>query len=143
MNTHESVICFGKFEGTLLTRVPVSYLKWTVSSGCVGEVRLKDGTKVTIAEAAKAEIARRGERLGEVEISMHAIDRASLYYIPKFRLEHGNMEGLVSWLYRVTCEAWRQKKSGERQADGVWKIEYDRMKFVIEEMVVPILKTVE
>lgn len=142
MNTHDAIMTFGKYEGQRVTRVPVSYLKWAVSNRAETIIETKDG-RFPFHEVAKAEIQRRGERLENIEVSHHAIDRASLYFMPKFRLEHGHMEGLASWLARLSWEAWRDRKPGERQIDGTWKIERHGIKFIIEEMAVPVVKTVE
>lgn len=142
MNTHDAIMPFGKYEGQRVTRVPVSYLRWAVSNGAETIVETKDG-KFPFKDVAKAEIERRGERNQNIEVSHHAIDRASLYFLPKFRLEHGHMEGLASWITRLAWEAWKDRKPGDRQIDGTWKIESHGIKFIIEEMVVPVVKTVE
>lgn len=66
LNTHGVRLDFGKHSGELITRVPVSYLKWMV----------RNGTKSS--DLAAAELERRGTQTPEVEVSGHAIDRASL-----------------------------------------------------------------
>lgn len=142
MNTHDAIMTFGKYEGQRVTRVPVGYLKWAVANEASSIVETKDG-KFPFHEVARAEIERRGERLENIDVSLHAIDRASLYFIPKYRLERGHMEGIASWVGRLAWEAWQDRKPGERQIDGSWKIERNGIKFIIEEMVIPVLKTVE
>lgn len=143
MNTHDAVMPFGKYQGERVTRVPVSYLKWAVSVAAEAHVETKDGS-FPFHEVAKAEMQRRGERIENIDVSLHAIDRASLYFIPKYRLEHGHMEGLASWLGRLAWEAWqRRAELGTQQGDGTWKILHDRIKFVIEEQAIPVVKTVE
>ncbi|WP_169334783.1 putative quorum-sensing-regulated virulence factor [Gilvimarinus chinensis] len=117
MNTHGVVLDFGKHNGELITRVPVSYLRWMANNG----------TKM--AEYAKAELERRGDTMPVVELSGHAIDRASLR-VRKIWHETklSDDEGLYSWLQRMTLEALEK---GERLESG--KIKYNRMKFVIEQ----------
>lgn len=144
MNTHDAFVRFGKYNGERVTRIPVGYLKWAVANRCEGVVELVNGAVAQLYEVAPFEIQRRGERMENIEVSMHAIDRASLYFIPKFRLTHGHMEGFASWLSRLAWEAWQQREtSGKKESGGQWKIEYGGIKFIIEEMVIPVVKTVE
>jgi len=143
MNTHDAVMPFGKYQGERVTRVPVSYLKWAVSVRAEAPVETKEGS-FPFHEVAKSEMQRRGERLENIDVSLHAIDRASLYFVPKFRLEHGHMEGIASWLGRLAWEAWqRRTELGARKEDGTWKLIHNGIKFVIEEQAIPVVKTVE
>lgn len=142
MNTHDAIMPFGKYEGQRVTRVPVGYLKWAVANEAGSIVETKDG-RFPFCEVARAEITRRGERLENIDVSLHAIDRASLYFLPMFRLEHGHMEGIASWLGRLSWEAWQSRKESERREGNVWKITRGKITFIIEEMVVPVVKTVE
>ena len=126
MNTHGEIINFGKHSGTLITRVPASYLKWMVNA------------KSLQHQLAKAEIERRGHKLPSLEISAHAIDKASLRCR---KIWHetalSEEEGICSWLERVTLEALEK---GVKRGDDVF---YMGMKFVIypgEEF--PVLKTI-
>lgn len=66
MNTHGYIMPNGKHAGTPITRVPVGYLTWMV------------GSRHSLAEYAQAELDRRGTTLPTIDISHHAIDRASL-----------------------------------------------------------------
>lgn len=144
MNTHNAHVRFGKFDGQLLTRVPVSYLRWAVSSLCSGPVELSTGQHAPMHEAAKAEMVRRGERLQGIDVSHHAIDRASLYFIPMFRLEHEPNEGIASWLARRALAAWQKREYMGGTRDGnCWKVVDGGIKFVIEELAIPVVKTVE
>lgn len=142
MNTHDAMMSFGKYEGQRVTRVPVSYLKWAVANQAASPVETKDGT-FPFHEVARAEITRRGERLENIDISLHAIDRASLYFIPIYRLEHGHNEGIASWLGRLAWEAWQSRRPDEKREGDMWKITRGRITFVIEEMLIPVVKTVE
>ena len=126
MNTHGVTIEFGKHKGELLTRTPVSYLRWMVNN------------RSPQWEAARAEIERRGSSLPQVELSGHAIDNASLRVRKTWHETKLENEGLYSWLGRITLEAIEQ---GEKMPSG--KIKYLGMNLVIaqgEEF--PILLTV-
>ncbi|MFA5183584.1 MAG: hypothetical protein WC405_19935 [Syntrophales bacterium] len=130
MNTHGVILTFGRHKGELLTRVPVSYLKWMLN-----EPQMAPNWR----DLAKAEFERRGDTLPKVEVSGHAIDKASLRVRKIWRRTALNKdEGLYSWLMRITLEAW---ENGEKLENG--KISYLRMKLVIEPGVeFPVLKTI-
>lgn len=95
INTHNERINFGKYTGELWTRLPVSYLKWIITS------QARDH------EIATAELARRGIPLTDdgIELSAHAIDSASLRLWAEFMPGHADGEGLHAWLKRITAEA--------------------------------------
>ena len=59
---------FGKYKGQRVTRLPVDYLEWLINEGAA------------YAPICQAELKRRGVTPGhkQVEVSNHAIDRASL-----------------------------------------------------------------
>lgn len=124
------MICdFGEHAGTPWTRVPVSYVLW------VANVRPRH----TRADIAEAELARRGTRKPTIEVSGHAIDRASQKCLDLWikDSDHGKKEGISAWLIRVSEEALRD---GVRDGD---KIYYRRMCFFFEEETAwPVLKTV-
>ncbi len=126
INTHGLTMKFGKHAGELITRVPVSYLKWMINIGTAQ------------CEEAKAEFERRGDTMPAIELSGHAIDNASLRVRKIWHETRGKDEGLYSWLQRVTLEAIEK---GEVLESG--KIKFMGMKFVVshgEEF--PILKTI-
>lgn len=130
MNTHGVMLPFGKHKGEALTRVPASYIRWMAN-----QTEMQGEWK----ELAKAEQKRRGNTIPLIELSGHAIDRASLH-VRKIWHETALSpdEGLYSWLQRVTLEAIEK---GEKLDNG--KIRYLGMKFVImqgEEF--PVLKTI-
>lgn len=128
MNTHGLRIEFGKHNGELWTRVPVSYLRWIVNSMDNPDVQA----------IAYAEIKRRGSTIPKVELSGHAIDNASLRVLEQWQATRRKREGLYSWLERMTLEAISK---GEKLDTG--KIRYLRMKFVIEQGdEFPVLKTI-
>lgn len=94
INTHGMVCDFGKHRGTLYTRLPVSYLTWMIN---VGHSR---------KDIARAELDRRGTVTPDLDVSGHAIDRASvqcrkIWYQTR---KHDN-EGLHAWLCRISAEA--------------------------------------
>lgn len=115
----------GRHAGELITRVPVSYLKWMVN---VGHSQVHD---------AETELARRGTVTPDLDVSGHAIDRASLNCRGIWHKDAKDGEGLHAWLVRVAGEALEH---GERR-NG--RIEWKGMKFAFEEETVwPVLKTV-
>lgn len=129
MNTQGIKIPFGKHKGELLTRVPISYVRWMVN---------ETGMSAEWRGLAKAEFDRRGDTMPKVEISGHAIDNASLRVRKIWHETRGEEEGIYSWLQRITLEAIEK---GEKTESG--KIKYLGMKLVItqgEEF--PALKTI-
>ena len=126
MNTHGVRINFGKHNGELITRLPISYIRWMINS------------RSRMWEYAKAEFERRGDTMPKVELSGHAIDNASLRVRKIWHETREEDEGLYSWLQRMALEAIEH---GEKLDSG--KIKYKGMKFVIhagEEF--PTLKTI-
>ena len=94
MDTHNLRIETGKHKGELYTRLPRSYLRWMIRA------------KHSSAAIAEAELARRGDSLPDIEVSGHAVDRASLYRMEVYhRLRADEGEGLHSFLARVAHEA--------------------------------------
>lgn len=127
MNTHGVTLTFGKHKGELLTRVPVSYLRWMIN------------TNTQMCDLARAEFERRGDTMPLVELSGHAIDNASIRVRKIWHdTKQSEDEGLYSWLQRVTLGAIQH---GEKLDSG--KIKYMGMKFVIEQgEEFPSLKTI-
>jgi hypothetical protein len=126
VNPHGVKVSFGKHKDELITRVPVSYLKWMINE------------KTPQYEVAKAEFERRGDTMPKVELTGHAIDNASLRVRKIWHETRGKDEGLYSWLQRMTLEAIEH---GEPMGDEVhW---YKGMKFCITEgEEFPTLKTI-
>ena len=123
MDTHNKTIEYGRHKGELFTRLPISYLKWMCNE------------KSKQWELAKAELERRGTTtLDKLQISGHAIDRASLRHLDKWGKTSIKDEGIHSWLYRLACEAL--EKDGE-------KVKYKGMTFVFDRgELYPSLKTI-
>lgn len=89
IDTHNKVIDFGKYRGERWTRIPVSYLKY-IANQMQGDPR----------EMAEAELKRRGTTsISELELSGHAIDRASQI------TEEWKESGVYSWLGIIATEA--------------------------------------
>ena len=131
IDTHHLVCDFGKHKGELWTRVPVSYLKWLVNQ--------PPRPGFTGTDIAKAELARRGSFTPTIEVSGHAIDRASLNCRKIWhQTARDAEEGLHAWLCRMAAEAL---ENGEVLESG--KIRYAGMKFVVDHgEIYPTLKTV-
>jgi len=127
LNTHEVVMTFGRHKGELLTRVPVSYLRWMINNN------------TQMVELAKSEFARRGDTMPKVELSGHAIDNASLRVRKIWHETRDDDEGLYSWLQRMTLEAIEKGEINKRTG----KTHYCGMQFAIEQgEEYPILKTI-
>jgi len=125
IDTHGVRLEFGRHRGELLTRVPVSYLKWMLNA------------KHSQANLAQAELKRRGTVTPDLEVSGHAIDRASLLCRSFWHHDRRDDEGLHAWLVRVSGEAL---KSGEKINE---KIAWKGMKFkFVADGIWPVLLTV-
>jgi hypothetical protein len=121
-------IPFGRHKGERYTRLPVSYLQWLVNEG------------TSVADTARAELSRRGTVWPEVEISGHAIDRASLNNWQRFAEQR---EGLHAWLARTALAALKNGSVIGREDDGTEKRSYLGWKWVfVYGEVYPTLKTV-
>lgn len=131
INTKGVRLDFGKYYGKLITRIPPSHLYWMIANG------------TSMADYAAAELKRRGTIIPTIEVSPHAINRASRGLMRKFfngkdsKVRAHDNEGLHSWLVRISGDALKQ---GTRSGD---KIVYRGLLFVFElgfEM--PVLKSI-
>lgn len=126
MDTHNLICDFGKHTGERYTRLPVSYLKW-----------LANTPQHKAHEIAKAELARRGTVTPTIEVSGHAIDRASLSCRKTWHQTRGAEEGIHAWLCRVAQEAL------DKGRDVNGKKEWAGMLFAFEQDGCwPVLKTI-
>lgn len=124
-DTHNMICDFGKHNGERYTRIPVSYLKWMVNSNH------------SRAHIAQAELDRRGTVTPDMEISGHAIDRASLNCLDIWRSSRNKDEGISAWLIRMSAEALKT------EPDKKGRFHFNNMLFAFErEGVWPVLKTV-
>ena len=126
INIHNMVCDFGRHVGMLYTRIPISYLKWMVNSGH------------SRAEIAAAELKRRGTVTPDLDISGHAIDRASLSCRKIWHQTRTNDEGLHAWLVRMATEAMSKADIDEKG-----RYHYNGMLFIFyNDGAWPVLKTV-
>lgn len=88
------ILDFGKHKGESWGKVPRDYLNWLANQPTSENV-----------ERARKEIERRGTAYPTVEISGHAIDRASLRCLKIYLNNKNKGEGLYSWLIRISNEA--------------------------------------
>lgn len=102
-------VTFGQHKGELWTRVPISYLRWMWNNNH------------THIEHAVKEMERRGMSFTkiELELSGHAIDRASLHDNIRRSWEREGLPqgiGLNLWLTRLAAEAHKTKptRPGQR-----------------------------
>jgi hypothetical protein len=117
MNTHNIKVQFGKHKGELWTRVPRSYLTWLIN-----EQPLNGDT--SNQKIAKSELERRGTTVKtDLDISGHAIDRASLRCRKIWHQTSLQDEGIYSWLTRISNEALDKCEHSER-------IKYNGLKLV-------------
>ena len=113
---HDFVMPFGRHRGVRLVHVPVSYLTWMV------------GNSIQHADLAERELARRGTTIPALDISGHAIDRASLLCRQFWHEERARTgRGIHNWLVKVAQEALDK---GEKTPEG--KIIWAGMKFTFE-----------
>jgi hypothetical protein len=128
INTHNLICDFGKHKGVPYTQIPVSYLLWMVNQ--------KDHSRKQIAEA---ELKRRGTVLPKIDISGHAIDRASLYCLDIWQATRRDKEeGLHAWLVSLAIEALEID-----QQDDKGSYLHKGLRFVFEQDGIwPVLKTV-
>ena len=126
IQSHDIKINYGKHKGQLITRIPISYIRWMINE------------KAPMYEIAQVEFERRGDTMPKIELSGHAIDKASLRVRKIWHQTRKENEGIYSWLQRISIEAL---KFGEKSEGG--KIKYLGMKLVITEgEEYPSLKTI-
>ncbi|GMW01486.1 MAG: hypothetical protein AMXMBFR84_26230 [Candidatus Hydrogenedentota bacterium] len=130
VDPHTYVLKNGRHAGKVLTHVPVDYLKWMVN------------IRHTEAAAAQTELERRGTVTPDLDISGHAIDRASMYLLDFYRVSRLKDEGLHAWLVAISGLALNhgKRKPGEQ---GDLQIKFCGIKFCFAiDCEWPVLKTV-
>lgn len=131
-NTHGFRMPHGKHRGELLTRVPVSYLRW-----------ISNERGHSLQAMAKAELDRRGTTMPTLEISGHAIDRASLNCRKVWHSTANEGEGLHAWLMRMGGEARERGRPCDSDEPGSTRFDYAGLRWVfVEGEEFPVLKTV-
>lgn len=131
INTHNLKVHFGKHEGELWTRIPLSYLKFCINSMDTSSMGY---------QIAAAEINRRGTNLNidKLELSYHSIDRASIHFMQRYFDEASKDEGIYSWLHRRALEALEKRNAkGVAIVDGIKFIYAEGNKFATLKTVVP------
>ena len=104
----------GKYRGQLWSRIPLGYLKFLI------RIDAKD------SDRAKRELDRRGTIVdNEVELTKHAIDRASVYCFESWRRKK-NRVGLYTWLHDRAVQAI---KNGDRRGENIY---HNGIKFVFD-----------
>jgi hypothetical protein len=131
IDTHNKKIVFGKHRGELFTRIPLGYLKWMVNQNAQQ------------ADIASAELERRGTPEPTIEISAHAIDRASLRIRRTWHKHRRDNEGLYTWLAKAAEFAIDNAGGIEAVAENDGKAEVGDVVFIFgTEGKWPVLKTV-
>lgn len=144
IDTHKARVQFGKHAGEFVTRLPVGYLRWGVTASVDKPVQLQDGTEVPFHEVAQAEIERRGERMDGIEVSGHAVDRASQRFLGVWEQHREPGEGLYAWLQRISLEALEQARNPRDIGSATLNFRDTEMKLVIEtNLATPVLLTVK
>jgi hypothetical protein len=126
INTHDFIMPIGTHRGERITRVPLGYLRWMVNE------------RTQLAPYAQAELERRGSaELPKIEVTTHALDRASYFLMELWATDRRKNEGFASWLTRMATEALGAP------IDNEGRHLYMGRKWVFEkEKVWPVLKTV-
>jgi uncharacterized protein (DUF3820 family) len=135
INTNNLIVEFGKHKGQLWTRIPVDYLQWLINQKNENNKHKKDFD--CYKKIAVAELDRRGTNLRhDVEITPHAVDKASLRLRKIWHQTCNENEGIYTWLSRVASQAIVEKGKNEI-------IRYIGIKFIFKiGNNYPILKTV-
>lgn len=121
------IMDFGKWKGTPITRVDLSYLKWMVNVNPPHRHR----------KLALDEINRRGSAIEEtVVISDHAVDRLSLRGIGIWDRCREENEGIVSWLKRICGQALTECEKIPGNEEGTFKIHFLSLELVFKEGVI-------
>lgn len=121
----ECFVTQGKHIGKPITQVPIIYLHQLIEQQCEGH------------EYASMEIERRGTKHSNfVDITYHAIDRASMQLMDIYRATRLPNEGLYTWLGRQAESAMKHGRTvGNRIVDHrnirwVFSFEYTPPKLV-------------
>lgn len=115
---HEWVMPLGKHQGQPISRIPIGYLTWMCSANH------------THAARAKAELERRGTYFPKVEISSHAINRASQRLLNLWMSESPEPDrepGLHTWLSKRAEAALDTLESVP--GDGTFRVKHDGIQF--------------
>ena len=102
LNTHGLRIEVGKHAGVLYTQLPVGYLRYMVN------------VRHRFQHIARAELERRGmlAELPKIDVTGHAVDRASECALELWQLDRNPGEGLHAWLARIGLAALQGQPCG-------------------------------
>lgn len=101
-DTGSSLVDFGKYAGLAYAQIPSSYLWWMVK---VDHSR---------SQLAQVELNRRGATAPVVEISAHALDRASQRLLGLWQRDCRGRVGLHTWLTQQATAAWQNQVAGDK-----------------------------
>ncbi|GMW02632.1 MAG: hypothetical protein AMXMBFR84_37680 [Candidatus Hydrogenedentota bacterium] len=130
MDPHTYIMRKGKYAGRQLVAVPSHYLRRIVQQK-VGEWKI-----------AEIELRRRGTDVPTVDVTAHAIDRASFRLLDHWRGTRVENEGLYTWLARLCDAALRSRKLAVISGDDT-EIRFCGIKFIFAGRTKkkPVLKT--
>lgn len=99
----------GQYAGTLITQVPEGYLRTVVRRG------------LSEQQHAVLELERRGCFESRVDVTAHAVNRASQRLLKVWRKTRNGDEGIYAWLARMSERAilHHGKADGRLSLDGV------------------------
>lgn len=129
----EVVMPSGKYKGAPITGVPTFYLRKFIAHRKASELR----------DLAVKELERRGEvDFPNIEITSHAIDRASIRLGYLWAESSEKEEGLVTWLARMADEALAKYKRNPDRGSVV-RVKHKSIVFVFElKYITPVLVSV-
>ena len=107
---------FGQFKGEAWARLPISYLK----------ALTRDNGIHKAAKFAIAELNRRGEKVEEeyIEVTRHALNRATSQCLDIFIKTRYNKEGAYAWCTRLFEEALSKGKNQEAGITSIRGVEF-------------------
>jgi len=109
-------ISFGKYAGKQWTQVPLNYIKFLVKN------------KAYDMHLAEKEMNRRGASIDDddMDLSGHAINRASQYCLDLWQKQRKGGEGLHAWLLKNAKQAFKHRPANKE------KIPHNQMLFVFQ-----------
>ena len=127
INPQEEICDFGRHKDQPYTKIPASYLLWMVRAAH------------RCANIAEAELERRGTVIPEMDITGHAVNRASQHLLDRWQRDTAlSHEGLWNWLHSKANTALER-----RVTDAQGRYIYDGITFVFDfDGGWPVLKTV-
>lgn len=108
----------GRFKGVAITRTPLKYLQWADRN-----------MEEHLSKKAREEIERRGVPQRTLEVSDHAIDKASTRFCQIWQAETCMSVGLLTWLSKRAEQAL---ESVPARTDEKMKISHAGIVFVFD-----------